>query len=170
MKRITRYWAGIACLAAVALVSVSLAHSSAERAAIEQGLSFPMISSLTAVFSVAAINDDPPAITDAVSREIMVFVGFTGEVPINDALSREIMVFVGFSDESSLNDAISREFALCVGKFADLNCDGIVNVSDLLILFDNWGQCSNCDRCTGDLNGDCVVNVSDLLILFDNWG
>jgi trimeric autotransporter adhesin len=53
---------------------------------------------------------------------------------------------------------------------ADINCDGVVNVSDLLILFDSWGSCSDCDDCTADLNGDCVVNVSDLLILFDNWG
>jgi hypothetical protein len=54
---------------------------------------------------------------------------------------------------------------------ADLNCDGVVNVADLLILFDNWGDCADqCDRCTGDLNGDFTVNVADLLILFDNWG
>jgi hypothetical protein len=53
---------------------------------------------------------------------------------------------------------------------ADLNCDGVVNVSDLLILFDNWGDCSNCGDCPADLNDDCVVNVSDLLILFDQWG
>jgi hypothetical protein len=53
---------------------------------------------------------------------------------------------------------------------ADLNCDGVVNVSDLLILFDNWGTCSDCGNCPADLNGDCVVNVSDLLILFDSWG
>jgi hypothetical protein len=51
---------------------------------------------------------------------------------------------------------------------ADLNGDGLVNVADLLILFDNWGACN--DDCTGDLNGDGVVNVADLLILFDNWG
>jgi DNA-binding beta-propeller fold protein YncE len=52
----------------------------------------------------------------------------------------------------------------------DLNGDGVVNVSDLLILFDNWGGCADCGDCPADLNGDCVVNVSDLLILFDNWG
>jgi hypothetical protein len=57
----------------------------------------------------------------------------------------------------------------CAGP-ADLNCDGVVDVSDLLILFDNWGACANCDNCPADLNGDCVVNVSDLLILFNNWG
>jgi hypothetical protein len=52
----------------------------------------------------------------------------------------------------------------------DLNGDGVVNVSDLLILFDQWGACADCGDCPADLNGDCVVNVSDLLILFDNWG
>jgi hypothetical protein len=50
---------------------------------------------------------------------------------------------------------------------ADFNGDGVVNVSDLLILFDAWGSCPGCDE---DLNGDGVVNVSDLLLLFDAWG
>jgi len=49
----------------------------------------------------------------------------------------------------------------------DLNDDGVVNVSDLLILLGAWGDCSGCDA---DLNGDGVVNVSDLLILLGAWG
>jgi hypothetical protein len=57
-----------------------------------------------------------------------------------------------------------------VGIPGDLNNDGVVNVADLLILFDNWGPCENCDACPADLNGDCVVNVADMLILFGNWG
>jgi hypothetical protein len=50
---------------------------------------------------------------------------------------------------------------------ADFNGDGVVNVGDLLILFDAWGSCPGCPE---DLNGDDVVNVADLLILFDAWG
>jgi hypothetical protein len=50
---------------------------------------------------------------------------------------------------------------------ADLNGDGLVNVADMLILFDNWGSCSGCPA---DLNGDGLVNVADMLILFDAWG
>jgi len=49
----------------------------------------------------------------------------------------------------------------------DLNGDGVVNVSDLLILLGAWGPCADCDE---DLNGDGVVNVSDLLILLGAWG
>jgi len=52
----------------------------------------------------------------------------------------------------------------------DLNGDGVVNVSDLLILLGNWGECPGTAECVGDLNDDGVVNVSDLLILLGAWG
>jgi hypothetical protein len=55
----------------------------------------------------------------------------------------------------------------CTG---DLNDDGVVNVSDLLMLFDCWGPVTSPDCECADFNGDNVVNVSDLLIMFDNWG
>jgi hypothetical protein len=51
---------------------------------------------------------------------------------------------------------------------ADINGDGVVNVSDLLILLGSWGDCSGV--CPSDLNCDGVVNVSDLLILLGAWG
>jgi len=53
---------------------------------------------------------------------------------------------------------------------ADLNCDGIVNVSDLLLLLGAWGDCPRDGECSADLNGDGTVNLSDLLILLANWG
>jgi hypothetical protein len=52
----------------------------------------------------------------------------------------------------------------------DLNCDGVVNVSDLLILLGAWGTCAEPNNCLADLNDDGIVNVSDLLILLANWG
>lgn len=52
----------------------------------------------------------------------------------------------------------------------DLNCDGVVDGSDLLILLGAWGKCSDPDNCPADLNGDNVVDGSDLLILLGNWG
>jgi len=50
----------------------------------------------------------------------------------------------------------------------DLNGDGVVNVTDLLLMLAFWGPVGALPA--ADLNGDGVVNVSDLLILLSNWG
>ena len=52
----------------------------------------------------------------------------------------------------------------------DLDCDGVVDVFDLLILLENWGTCSSPRDCPADLNGDEQVDVFDLLILLEKWG
>ena len=52
----------------------------------------------------------------------------------------------------------------------DLDGDGHISTTDLLLLFGSWGPCRNCASCDADLNGDCNVNTVDLLILFGNWG
>lgn len=60
---------------------------------------------------------------------------------------------------------------ICVDILGDLNGDGSVDVSDLLLLFAAWGACPKLPAsCPADLNGDGAVDVSDLLILFANWG
>lgn len=48
----------------------------------------------------------------------------------------------------------------------DLNGDGLVNVTDLLMLLSNWGTCV---ACPADINGDNMINVTDLLLLLSNW-
>ena len=48
----------------------------------------------------------------------------------------------------------------------DLNGDADVNVSDLLIVIDQWGQSNS----PADLNFDGIVDVADLLIVVGNWG
>ncbi|MCH8824837.1 MAG: hypothetical protein IH984_15175 [Planctomycetes bacterium] len=54
---------------------------------------------------------------------------------------------------------------------ADLDGNGTVGTSDLLILFANWGPCpAPPESCFADLNRDCTVNTEDQLILFANWG
>ena len=49
----------------------------------------------------------------------------------------------------------------------DLNCDGVVNVSDLLMVIGTWGPC---DGCRTDIDGDHVVSVIEILLVIDNWG
>ncbi|MCC6680603.1 MAG: PEP-CTERM sorting domain-containing protein [Phycisphaeraceae bacterium] len=51
----------------------------------------------------------------------------------------------------------------------DANGDGMVNLSDLQILGDNW-QSTTATWAEADFTGDGNVNLSDLQILGDNWG
>ncbi len=57
------------------------------------------------------------------------------------------------------------------GIVADLDCDGVVNVIDLLALLRAWGPCrAPPPRCLADLDNDGAVGIVDLLILLANWG
>ncbi|MCC6683328.1 MAG: hypothetical protein IT445_20725 [Phycisphaeraceae bacterium] len=51
----------------------------------------------------------------------------------------------------------------------DANGDGLVNLSDLQILGDNW-QSTSATWATADFTWDSIVNLGDLQILGDNWG
>ncbi len=50
---------------------------------------------------------------------------------------------------------------------ADLDDDGTVGITDLLLLLSQWGPCPGC---TADLDGDDVVGILDLLDLLAAWG
>ena len=53
----------------------------------------------------------------------------------------------------------------------DVNGDGIVGVTDILTIIDNWGDCGDGTyRPNGDIDNDCCVTVSDLLQLIGAWG
>ncbi len=56
------------------------------------------------------------------------------------------------------------------GPLGDIDGDGAVGTSDLLLLLGAWGPCDNCGNCPEDLDGDCLIGTSDLLILLGNWG
>jgi hypothetical protein len=49
----------------------------------------------------------------------------------------------------------------------DLDGNGYVFVTDLLLLLASWGPCADC---AADFNGDGIVNVVDLLALIANFG
>jgi hypothetical protein len=57
----------------------------------------------------------------------------------------------------------------CAGN-SDLDGDGMVGTSDLLLLLANWGPCPPDPPCTGDLDGDGEVAANDLLQLLSAWG
>ncbi len=49
---------------------------------------------------------------------------------------------------------------------ADVDGDGVVNVSDVLTLISSWGS----NDMDADVNADGIVDVADLLIVIDAWG
>jgi hypothetical protein len=52
----------------------------------------------------------------------------------------------------------------------DLDGDGAVTVSDLLLLLAAWGDCPDPPaECAADLDGNGAVDVGDLLTLLANW-
>lgn len=53
---------------------------------------------------------------------------------------------------------------------ADINCDGVVDGLDLLVMLSAWGECADPNDCPADLNNDGTVDGLDLLILLSNWG
>ncbi len=67
------------------------------------------------------------------------------------------------------NDLQGNTFQDHCHATGDLNGDGVVDISDLLILLSAWGQCPNDEPCYSDLNGDGVVDTADLMILLANW-
>jgi hypothetical protein len=52
----------------------------------------------------------------------------------------------------------------------DLDGDGNVSVTDLLLVLASWGPCEGPGDCPADFGGDGFVNVVDLLALIGNWG
>lgn len=51
---------------------------------------------------------------------------------------------------------------------ADLDDDGQVGFTDVLLILSNWGPCS--PPCPIDLDGDNNVGFTDLLVVLSNWG
>jgi hypothetical protein len=55
----------------------------------------------------------------------------------------------------------------------DLNGDGLIDISDVVILIGAWGPCpggpDSGGGCPADLNGDLEVGVDDVILMVDNW-
>jgi glucose/arabinose dehydrogenase len=54
-----------------------------------------------------------------------------------------------------------------VSRVGDINCDGVVDVTDLLLVIGSWGPC---DGCMEDVDGDHQVAVTELLAVIADWG
>ena len=70
-----------------------------------------------------------------------------------------------------VNASPRLEMTVGTGIPGDLDKNGIVNVTDLLILLGQFGPCPDpCPpSCEADIDDDCLVGVIDLLIMLGNW-
>ena len=62
--------------------------------------------------------------------------------------------------------ALSRSYCDEVACEGDINNDGVVSVTDLLLIIGDWGS----NNPATDIDGDGIVAVGDLLIAIGNWG
>ena len=70
-------------------------------------------------------------------------------------------------DDENAADTPGGENPACQSDCpADINGDGSVNVTDLLIVLDQWGNTDS----PADVNSDGTVDVNDLLMLIGAWG
>jgi len=53
------------------------------------------------------------------------------------------------------------------GNLGDVNCDGAVNITDILSIISSWGDCPAV--CNEDIVPDGTINVLDLLQVIGNW-
>jgi len=62
-------------------------------------------------------------------------------------------------------EALAAEEETCIG---DLNDDGVVNTTDLLLFTSEFGCTTSCG--IADMNNDGVVNTTDLLLFMSAFG
>ncbi len=112
--------------------------------------------------TVCLLRSIDPALPPAALREIVVQTAVDLDVP-------------GFDEGTGhgLLDAHAAVLtAMGVVTPGDLDGDGEVGITDLLILLGAWGPCPGAcpPACDADLNADCTVGITDLLALLAAWG
>ena len=73
-------------------------------------------------------------------------------------------VYFGLADPAQFSFTVQYQEASSVPE--DLDGNGFVGVSDLLLVLANWGSCG---CCIGDLNADGEVDISELLSIIAAW-
>ena len=66
----------------------------------------------------------------------------------------------------------NRDLAMKIegNRVTDLDGDGVVGISDLLMLLSDWGPCPPKGDCLADFDNTGDVGISDLLMLLSQWG
>jgi len=125
----------------------------------------------------AAVPFEIPSWKPGPNGEVLPDPGYTPPAGLEALLGSEPIEYDGDfeADRDALDDEIG-EYAMLNAPdcqflfFPDLNGDGVVNGSDLLMLLSKWGPCEPGSACPADFNRDGIVNVKDLHLLLHAWG
>ncbi len=81
-----------------------------------------------------------------------------------------VTLVVDYPIEPTSEDRNGNGFPDECETFGDIDHDGLVGTSDLIILLGAWGICpAPPELCPADLSIDGIVGTTDLLILLGNW-
>jgi len=122
-------------------------------------------------FKLYVPENQPPVCDLVASNTVCPGLGETTPVTLDGSGSydpnKKVLSYLWSKESCSdpLAELIAEDCEL-KGCTADLNKDGKVDVSDLLILLAAWGKTNH----EADLNGDGTVDEDDLLILLGAWG
>ncbi len=85
-----------------------------------------------------------------------------------DSAEREVELVL----TANLRDGTPIEASDCVTLVprSDLDGDGVVGLSDLIILIGSWGDCPATGDCPADIDVDGAVSTPDFLQLLGEWG
>ena len=97
-----------------------------------------------------------------------------GAFPSSALLNHEMMVYDKNPSPFALDDIIPELIELipdpdpCSGvSYGDINYDGIINITDAILILQYILGNDNTNGCVPDVNQDGAVNVSDVVILVD---
>jgi hypothetical protein len=125
--------------------------------------------------SSTALDGNPRFVDDPASPDCWQAPGTCGDPPVVDMGAYEYQTPCPWDLNGDGNVFVTdlllllTSFGPCAGCPADFNDDGFVNVADLLILIANFGPCPGVP-CDWDVTGDGVVDNTDLQQVLDNFG
>jgi hypothetical protein len=94
------------------------------------------------------------------------------------ALDEGASATIGYQADGHQNDvqwsfdtpgSVQAGDVLTLRRVGDSNGDGVIDVTDFLLMLGTWGPCIDCCACTSDFDDDCEVGITDFLLLLAWW-
>jgi len=93
-----------------------------------------------------------------------------GFIIVNVLINGESVGAVSEYTFEDISADATLQAAFIYNVVGDIDCNGRVDVTDLIILLNEWGPVDPDSPFAADLNGDWVVDIADFTILHDHWG